>query len=249
MKKVALAKLRLPGSDNNDDDDEKEKFTDAYLLDSHLHISATHYINLDFINHKHVVTRNATLVYLARPSERRMKLLEAFSRKRVLSRIVLNVECVSEEEAQSLLKKFVKIFNINATDFKRIEFDQNRHYNKVEVAHVPPGTPGTPRTPGTHPPSIHNTNSYLSDQQSIQSTINTIESIKSVNKVGIEVPDEIPYKKRPSLGGADLINSSGRKSFNDTPSTSVSDIIPVVVRSKTAPSKKELNDFPSIPVA
>lgn len=142
-----------------------------------------------------------------------------------------------------LLKKFAKLFNISVLDFKRVEFDQNTHFNKIEHTTVNPPH-DTPKSVA----SLKNTNSYLSDQQSVQSTIDTIESLKSTNKVDTEVPDEIPYK-RPSMGGeAALINSSGRNSYNDSASMSVNDVIPTVIRSKTSPTRKELDEFPSVPV-
>lgn len=98
MKKIPLNRLRIPASGEG----EEGEYRFAHLKDNRLDLNDREYIKLDFINHKHIVTKNGTQVYLARPSERRMKLIEAFSRKKILSRIVLNVECMTEDDAQDV---------------------------------------------------------------------------------------------------------------------------------------------------
>ncbi|TIB32691.1 hypothetical protein E3P86_03097 [Wallemia ichthyophaga] len=79
-------------------------------------------------------------------------------------------------------------------------------------------------------------------------TTNWRRSVQST--VGTQVPDiaDISYK-RPSMPyPADLVDGTGRKSFNDSASTSVADVMPIVVRTKTAPTEKELECFLIVPV-
>ncbi|TIA68438.1 hypothetical protein E3P91_04078 [Wallemia ichthyophaga] len=77
-------------------------------------------------------------------------------------------------------------------------------------------------------------------RRSVQSTVDTLESLKSTNQVGTQRPS-MPYP-------ADLFDGTGRKSFNDSASTSVADVMPIVVRTKTAPTEKELECFLIVPV-
>ncbi|TIA87131.1 hypothetical protein E3P81_04048 [Wallemia ichthyophaga] len=79
-------------------------------------------------------------------------------------------------------------------------------------------------------------------------TTNWRRSVQST--VGTQVPDiaDISYK-RPSMPyPADLFDGTGRKSFNDSASTSVADVMPIVVRTKTAPTEEELECFLIVPV-
>ncbi|EOQ98758.1 hypothetical protein J056_002868 [Wallemia ichthyophaga EXF-994] len=227
-------------------------FKEAYIDGNVLFLSKQQHIDLSMINHHHIITRcvDELFVLLYLHNERRLKLIQSFTKKSLNCRCILHIKTVSEDDAKWLLKKMMKWFHLSNVDYKRVcAYGMAGEYNNVLLSdQVDQTSKFSLESKSMSQVTCNASMSTLSLQS--RSSISTIASVGSIST---HSPTNIPYKRSKSDSTSqprhpNLVCFSGQKSLHQERSiASLSDNVkPPFLRSISSPNQQELDRCRSV---
>ncbi|TIA78762.1 hypothetical protein E3P98_03682 [Wallemia ichthyophaga] len=202
-------------------------FKEAYIDGNVLFLSKKQHIDLSMINHHHIITRcvDELFVLLYLHNERRLKLIQSFTKKSLNCRCILHIKTVSEDDAKWLLKKMMKWFHLSNVDYKRVcAYGMAGEYNNVLLSD-----------------QVDQTSKFSLESKSMsQVTCNASMSTLSLQS---RKSDSTSQPRHPNL-----VCFSGQKSLHQERSiASLSDNVkPPFLRSISSPNQQELDRCRSV---
>lgn len=230
-------------------------YAEAYIDNTVLYLNSLQYIDLSMINHHYIITRcvDELFVLLYLHNERRLKLIQSFTKKALNCRCVLHIKTVSEDDAKWLLKKMMKWFHLSNVDYKRVcAYGMAGEYNNIVLSSdvVDEGVPLADQMSQASEATsqVLSTNASMSTQ-----SIQTHSSNFSLRSLSSRSLTNIPYKRSKSDSTTqprhtNLVCFSGQKSLHQERSiASLSENVkPPFLRSISSPNQQELDRCRSI---